>query len=342
MILLLLACRSPDPGLSIEDITRVVQDDDDARSWAIDVRDALLEAKQPVDRDHVCQVLAIIEQESGYEADPAVPGLAAAVEKEIDASLKKLGPLANVGKDTLLGPYADRLREVKTERDVDLLFREIVAHHEARAPALARLARFIFPRLIERNNPIATAGSMQVSVAWAQDQGNLDAETVRDLLYTQRGGVRYGTGRLFAHEAGYDRPVYRFADYNAGLYASRNAAFQVRLADLVRVDLVPDGDLLMYDERGRPRSEDGETLRAILAWRLLHAPDLSESRVRSDARKEKEAAFERTELWTRTRGDGPYAQVPDVALISPKMAAGRTTRWFAERVDRRYRECLAR
>jgi len=182
---------------------------------------------------------------------------------------------------------------------------------------------------------------MQVSVAWAQDTSKLADETVRDLLYTRRGGVGFGTARLFAHEAHYDRPIYRFADYNAGLYASRNAAFQVRLAKVVGADLAPDGDLLVYNERGKPSGEDGETMRAILAWRERFALDLTEARVRSDARKEKERGSERTGLWERL-GATPYAIVPDVALESPKMAPGRTTRWFAERVDKRYRECLAR
>lgn len=365
LLSLLFACTggpAPDPGLPIDDITRLVRDDvEDDRGWAVDVRDALVAAGQVPDRDHVCQVLAVIEQESGYEVDPAVPDLGRIVEQAIDEELDKLGPLAPFGKEALLdhvGPgaeatFAERLRAVRTEREVDELFREIVAFHEQRAPAVGKAARLLFPRLEERLNPIATAGSMQVSVSWAQalgEQEGLDARTVRDLLYTRRGGVRYGTARLFTHEADYDRPIYRFADYNAGVYASRNAAFQTQLAELTELSLTPDGDVLLYTARGKPRDEDGETMKALLAWRVSYAPELPERQVRRDARLEKERAFEDTDTWRRVRADWAertgkepdYARIPDISLDSPKLAKHLTTRWFAEKVDQRYRKCLKR
>jgi hypothetical protein len=134
---------------------------------------------------------------------------------------------------------------------------------------VGKAARLFFPRLEERLNPITTAGSMQVSVSFAQDHASaegLDPAATRDQLYTRAGGLHYGTARLFAHEAGYDKPLYRFADYNAGLYASRNAEFQSMLADLTDTPITPDGDLLVYDGRGRIRDTDGETTRLLLAW----------------------------------------------------------------------------
>lgn len=361
----LAACGQPprpDPDLAAEEVTPLIRAGTaDAAGWARDVRDALRAAEIPVDREHVCQVLGILEQESGYEPDPAVPGLPDIIEAAIDEQLGMLGPLATVGRDALLDhvadgheeTFAERLRDVRTERDVDLLFREVVAFHEGRAPAVAKVARLLFPRLLERKNPIGTAGSMQVSVSWAQALGareGLDAETVRDLLYTRRGGVHYGTARLFVHEAAYDAPIYRFADYNVGEYASRNAAFQRQLAAVTGLELAPDGDLLLYDDRGRPRRDDGETMRALLAWRVLFAPDLPEARLRADVRKEKQRDFEDTETWRRVRetwtahtGEAPvYATIPDVQLEGPKITRDWTTRWFAERVDKRYRDCLQR
>ncbi len=365
LIALLLSCNrepEPDPGLTIDAIAKLVRSDvKDDEGWARDVREALVEAGQIPDARHVCQVLAIIEQESGYDADPAVPGLGDIVEKGLDEELAALGPLLGKGKEVLLdhvGPgqtktFGKRLREVETERELDELFREIVAYHEGKAPSVGKIARFVFPRIEERMNPITTSGSMQVTVSFAQERGRaegLDPEAVRDALYTREGGVRYGTARLFVHEAAYDKPVYRFADYNAGVYASRNAAFQAQLAELTGTELATDGDLLLWNDKGKPRREDGETMAALLAWRAASAPDLTESRLRSDVKHEKEAAFESTDTWARLRADweqetgktAPYAQLPNVALDSPKLAKSRTTKWFAEKVDERYRACLKR
>ena len=83
---------------------------------------------------------------------------------------------------------------------------------------------------IDDLNPVTTAGPMQVQVSFARGMSGLsDAET-RELLYTRFGGVRFGTARLLGYAAAYDDVLYRFADYNAGMYSSRNAAFQEQLA----------------------------------------------------------------------------------------------------------------
>ena len=365
-LILLLACRfvartPPDPGLTEAEIATLVRPGTEhAESWARDVRAALVAAHQVPDRDHVCQVLAVIEQESGYAADPAVDGLGAIVDRGIHEALDSLGPLEGPTRKALLDQvppgetrtFEQRIRTVRTEQDVDRLFRDVVAYHREKAPKLAHLAELLFPRLLERYNPIATAGSMQVSVAWAQAVGRdegLDAQAVRERLYTQAGGVHYGVRRLF-EGASYDEPIFRFADYNAGVYASRNAAFQIHVGTVTGLDVVADGDLLAYDRNGRASGEDGQTMTALLAWRLQRAPDLSEGRLRRDVRKEKAQAFEETETWKRVRADfetvkqraPKYAAIPDVALVSPKMTRSRTTRWFAEMVETRYRSCLAR
>jgi hypothetical protein len=360
-VLFWLACggEPPPPDLTVAQIAAYVRSDvKDDRGWASDVRAALAAAKQPIDEPHVCQVLAIVEQESGYDPDPAVPGLGRIVEDELDAELERLGPLAPFGKDALLNhapdgsetTFLERMHALRTERDVDLLFRDIIAWHEGKAPIVGRAARLFFPRLEERLNPIRTAGSMQVSVSFAQEIGGKDGfddHTVRDALYTRAGGLRYGTARLFAHEADYDAPIYRFADYNAGLYASRNAELQAILADLTGTPIATDGDLMRYDARGR--AADGETTRVLLSW-AAGTGTLSESRVRADLRREKERRFEDTETWTALRSaweekrgrKAPYAKVPDVALDSPKLKKDLTTRWFAEKVDERYRKCRGR
>ncbi len=360
-----LACTwgepAPDPGLTVEQITKLVRKDvGDKAPWASAVRAGLLAARQVPDEHHVCQVLAIIEQESGYAADPEVPGLAKIAMQELEAEAKdKLGFLGPAAVGMLLDvtpegeqqSFRQRMQKVRTERDLDRLFRDMQAYHAAKAPRVAKALDILAPRLRERLNPISTAGSMQVSVSFAlENAADASAEEVREALYTIDGGVRFGTLRLFAHEASYDAPVYRFADYNAGLYASRNAAFQKMLRDLVGGDLTPDGDLLIWNDRGRPADQDGQSMRALLSWRASAAPELQETQLRRDVKQEKTLDFEETETWRRVReswavkkaAEPPYAALPEVSLDSPKLRKDRTTKWFAESVDRRYKDCTKR
>lgn len=371
MWLMLWACGggpAEDPGLSVAQIaTKVRADADDRSGWAEDVREGLVRAGVVPDENHVCQVLAVIEQESGYQPDPAVPGLSSIARRAIEDRLSVFGPAAEFAEekwtDWLLSPvpegetqsFAQRLSALETERDLDRLYRDLLAYHTRKVPkAITTAAEFVAAEPLERMNPVQTAGSMQVSVLWAQDLGRkdgLDREAVRELLYTRAGGVRFGAARLFAHEAPYEEPKYRFADYNAGLYAARNAAFQTQLAAVTGLTVKPDGDLLLYTDGGRPKGEqNGQTMAALRAWRTQFAPDLTDADLIRDARREKEPSFEDTDLWTRVRatyrsklGKTPaYARMPDLALDSPKITKPRTTAWFAESVDRRYRECLQR
>ncbi|HSQ73464.1 MAG TPA: DUF1615 family protein, partial [Rubrivivax sp.] len=200
------------------------------------------------------------------------------------------------------------------------------------------------------SNPVRTGGPMQVSIAFAEAHARARPypypvrESVRREVFTRRGGLYFGSAHLLAYEAPYDKPLYRFADFNAGRYASRNAAFQMALAVASGLPVTPDGDLL-------PRASNaprGETERAAvtLAGRL----GLSEAAIRRDLELGDAAGFEHSALHERVyayaeqldRRRLPRAVVPRIDLKSPKFTRRLTTEWFAKRVEERYGRCLSR
>ncbi len=351
--------------MSVQQVTaRIPEKVTDREGWARDLLAALDEQEQPADPETVCQVLAIIEQESGFQADPAVPGLAKLLRAKLDEKVEKLGPLGPPALRELLSGHAPgskksfeaRLGTVKTERDLDVLFRDILAFYREKFPAPYKaldLIGGVFDASPDDFNPVTTVGSMQVSVKFSERlarQRKRDVSEVRDELYTRKGGVLYGSERLLGYSAAYAQPLFRFADYNAGVYASRNAALQEQLSKLTGLTVVPDGDLLAYDKNANALSHDTQSLGAIFAFAQQFAPELSERRVRLDVQQEKTAEFENTETWRaikrvyaqRQQTDPPYARVPEVTIRSPKMTQERSTAWFAKSVDGRYRRCLER
>ena len=190
---------------------------------------------------------------------------------------------------------------------------------------------------------------MQVSVAYARSHAT-DKQypypvlgTIRDEVFTRRGGMYFGVAHLLDYPAAYDRYLYRYADYNAGHYASRNAAFQAALAMVSGERLTLDGDLVV------PRSTNpGDTESAARA--IAAKVGLDNAQIRHDLEAGSGRDFEDTRLYRRVfeladaRNGKPLARavVPSIELQSPKFTRRLTTQWFAERVVQRHRQCLAR
>ncbi len=353
------------PRLSPEQVAALIPSHvTDREGWARDILYALDAIEVAPAPQAVCSVLAVIEQESGYQADPAVPDLAGIVRRQLEGYASKLGPLGPQAVHELLKgkarghskTFEERLDAVRTEREVDVIFRDLLVYYEKEFPktyATARLLGELFGSArLEDMNPVTTAGSMQVSVRFAAElarQRNEDPAQVRDRLYTRQGGVTFGVARLLGYETGYTQPLFRFADYNAGFYSSRNAAIQEQVKDLTGLQISTDGDLLAYDKQGKPLDRDTQSLQALLSFRARYAPELSEGQVRRDVRKEKQLDFEWTDTYRTlkrvyarmTGGGAPYAQIPSVSLKSPKLKKDRSTEWFARSVDARFRRCQA-
>jgi hypothetical protein len=316
----------------------------DRAGWATDIHAALSSLELPSTPENLCAVVAVAEQESSVRVDPEVPNLPAIAWKEIDRRAESAGvpKLAVHAALALSSPdgrsYAQRIDNVKTERQLSDIFEDFIG--------MVPLGKTFFAS----RNPVRTGGPMQVNVAFAEAHVRAHrypyplTGSVRREVFTRRGGLYFGTAHLLAYDAPYDKLVYRFADFNAGQYASRNAAFQNALAVASGLPVTPDGDLL-------PHASDapkGETERAALS--LAGRLGLSESAIHRDLASGDEPAFAKTPLYERVfayaerldKRTLPRAALPRIDLQSPKFTRKLTTEWFAKRVDERHRRCMER
>jgi hypothetical protein len=195
---------------------------------------------------------------------------------------------------------------------------------------------------------------MQVSVRFVSEQAQFHDVThgmgerqEREFLYTRFGGVYFGTLRLLGYPVAYRDPIYRFADYNVGMYANRNVAVQQQVARLTGRRLALDGDLLRYSKYGAAVQGTGESEQAIVDVVLRYAPNLNGRAVRSDLLLEKTIVFENTATYLAIKqayqakyGKVPYARLPEVEIKSPKITSKFTTAQFARKVNTRYVLCL--
>lgn len=363
-ISMLVACQQTPPAdknLSVSQVEKLIpQNVPDAHSWAKDITDIMQNLDIERSKQNVCSVIAVVDQESNFVADPIVTGLGEKSLKEIDSRLEdKLGKtLANVfrkmlrNKPTAEDNFMNRIRKVKTERQLDELYREIFAYFakEYNVSAITGVAKIVGSDISERLNPITTLGSMQVHIDYAKEnkRGLISSEDLRRDLYSQYGGLYYGIHRLMTYSASYDKPLYRFADYNSGMYSSRNAAFQKMLASLTGDKIALDGDLLIYAKDGDPKSVKSQSEQALAKLVKKHNVAMTERQIRFDLKHEKQQDFENTAIYKlvlrlygeKTGKYPPYAIMPEVVITGPKLSRDYNTNWFATRVDGRYQRCM--
>lgn len=320
----------------------------DKVGWASDMQLVFSALEIPPATSTYCAVIAVTDQETNFQVDPAVPGLPGIVRAELERRAGKFGiPMLLVNaallKDSPSGAsYQARIDALKTERQLSDLFDDMITELPFGRDWLADY------------NPVRTAGPMQVSIRFAEQRA---AETpypytkgkrVRDDVFSRRGGLYYGSAILLDYPAPYTDVRYRFADFNAGRYSSRNAAFQTALAKLSDAAIALDGDLLRYDADGEALPEPSGVERALRA--LGRQLKLSDEQIRRDLLQEKTAGFSETALFERlfplaeaAAGKTlPRQTMPKIALKSPKISRKLSTEWFAERVHTRFRTCLGR
>lgn len=319
----------------------------DRNGWIDDLYNAFANLGLPHAAPVYCAAIAVIEQESSFQSDPVVPGLPAIVWRELEERGGRYGVPKFVISAAMLKnspngrSYQQRIDSLRTEKELNQLFEDMISELP------------FGKQLFADYNPVRTGGPMQVSVAFAEEHTKERrypypiASSLRNEVFTRRGGVYFGSAILLDYPAPYSEVVYRFADFNAGRYSSRNAAFQTAVSQLAGKPLTLDGDLMRY-AKGKPvdaPSSVESTLRS-LSGKLR----LSPAEIRRDLLQEKTAAFSQSPLFQRTfvlaeqsTGHPLSRQVmPQIDLKSPKITRKLTTEWFARKVEGRFRTCLER
>jgi hypothetical protein len=292
---------------------------------------------------NICAVVAVIEQESGFLVDPVVPGLAAIAWKEIDqratsAGVPKMVVHGILQLDSPTGrTYSERIDSATTEKQLSDIFEDFIG-----AVPLGRT-------LFAEHNPIRTRGPMQVHIVFAEQFAAARPypypvkTSIADEVFTRRGGLYFGIAHLLAYPSGSDQYLYRFADFNAGQYASRNAAFQQALTVASGIPVVPDGALLPRDPDPKEPGATETALRA-LGPRL----ELNNDSMHAALEQAKTQDFDRTQTYLRVfalaeqehHQSLPRTIVPRIELHGPKITRKLTTEWYATRVNARFEACL--
>ena len=335
-----------DPDVARRQIERLLPNETTHRAaWAVDIFAAFEALNLKPTNENICAVIAVTAQESTFQATPSVPGLPAIALREIDARAKRYGIPKVVAHAALelRSPngqtYRERLDKATTEKALSDVFEDFIG--------MVPLGRKLFADW----NPVRTGGPMQVSIAFAEQHAATRRypypapNGIREEVFTRRGGMYFGIAHLLDYETSYEDPLFRFADYNAGHYASRNVAFQNAVSVASKTKLALDGDLLIP---GAGTDQPSKTELAVrkVASRL----DLGDAEIRRDLEREDEQQFEDTKLYRRvfaladqaSKQPLPRAMLPNIRLESPKITRKLTTEWFARRVDERYERCVSK
>ncbi|MNS06130.1 hypothetical protein D3C72_375490 [compost metagenome] len=183
----------------------------DREGWARDIQVAFEAQRIAPSKSNLCAVLAVTEQESTFNADPQVPNLGRIAREEIDRRAARLHIPKLLVDGALKTPsgngksYQQRLQAVRSEKQLSELYDEVIA----RVP--------LGKTLLGGLNPVHTGGPMQVSIDFAEkharDYPYSHDGSIRQEVFTRRGGMYFGIAHLLGYSANYDRQLYRFADF---------------------------------------------------------------------------------------------------------------------------------
>jgi len=190
----------------------------DRAGWAIDIYAAFAALRIEPSTPNLCATLAVTEQESGFHVDPVVQGLAKIARDEIDRRAGQhhipslLVHAALLFKSPNGRSYDERIAAVRTEQDMSRIYEDFIGS----VP--------MGKRLFESDNPVHTAGPMQVSVAFAEQQVHAHSYpyalngSIRHEVFTRRG--RFFYQHYFQAPGGAEAPDQGALGYKAVLLPS--------------------------------------------------------------------------------------------------------------------------
>ncbi len=213
--------------------------------WANAILRVMIDWNIPLEFEHVSLIVSTIERESDFRADPLTPNIENIIQRKLQ-EIKEGGEWLGLkyrGANRFYEKYKDQIREIKTEKQLEQFLDSV---------------GFVEKLFVKGFRP-ETVGSMQLNVEKARvlaqkySHEDYSDKEMRSILYTQKGGVYYGV--LYLNEIinvytdyntkplDEDRIKLIAADYQSGLYSSRNAALQNQLNVLLRSNLALDGDI---------------------------------------------------------------------------------------------------
>ena len=336
-------------------------------AWVQAILDGVERNRIPMCREIVGLVATLIAIESSFRVDPLAvdvsrgESLKRLLERTEYEFMEKYGPLVQLpGVHYVYLKYRDRylpkLAACHTEGEVDAVARDIATDLARDASAFpGPIRNVIREQLNKLVYVVRTKGSMQLNFTRAKevmkDRGEqfTDGELV-EYMYTLHGGIDVGIAALkpmfVQYAAHYGKPddmswlFFVGMDYHYGPFSSRNMMEQIRIRDLSGQKIAIDGDLLFYDDKGRPADRESETLKATRAI----FPRLPRLAIVDAFLLEKKPQFIYSDLHQsivtahRQRfGDTPFAVIGDLRMghnAQLKHGATWRTRSYLHKLDR--------
>src|SRR6476646_7665169 len=114
-------------------VTRLLPDGvKDRAGWATDIYAAFAALDLPPTPENLCAAIAVVGQESGFQVDPVVPGLAGIARKEIDKRRESAG-IPRFALDAALAlpsangkSYGERLDAATTEQQLSNVYEDFI------------------------------------------------------------------------------------------------------------------------------------------------------------------------------------------------------------------------